>query len=394
MITSGIDIGKNSHVISVIDQDTGVPLVKPTSFTNNFEGFKKLDKILEPYSEKNLRVGMEDTGHYHFNLLHHLLKEGYSTYLINPSKTDAERKLTGNITKNDQQDSMQIADILAYPARKKLYRKVDMAFFSMDEQKSLTRLHADLTEQLCPIGNKIQKSLDILFPEYNSLFGGHYGKTYMKILMTFKSAANIAEADISDIKEAMKHNGRGRGVSFTAEDLQALARNSVAQANKGEEYALEARLNQYTVVAEQLKKVDKKIEELSKETNSPMLTIPGISHLSCTTILAEIRCIGNFNSAAKLTKFAGVAPKHYESSQFDAKHCSISKKGNKYLRKILYQIITPVINNNKVFKDYYDKKISEGKSHRCAQGHCVRKLLRIIFHILATGEGFDPDKLK
>ena len=61
---------------------------------------------------------------------------------------------------------------------------------------------------------------------------------------------------------------------------------------------------------------------------------------------------------------------------------------------ILYQIITPVINNNKVFKDYYDKKISEGKSHRCAQGHCVRKLLRIIFHILATGEGFDPNKLK
>ena len=394
MITSGIDIGKKSHVVSVIDQDTGVLLVKPTSFTNNVKGFKKLDKILEPFSKEDLRIGMEDTGHYHFNLLRHLLEKGYNVYLVNPTTTDADRKVSGNITKNDAEDSKQIADILVYPVRKKAYRKVDMTFFALDDQKSLTRLHADLKETLNPIGNKIQKSLDILFPEYNSLFGTHYGKTYMKILATFKSAANIAKADISDIREAMKHNGRGRSVSFTAEDLQALASNSVALANKGEEYALEARIAQYNVISEQLKKVDKKIEEFSKQANSPMLTIPGISHLSCTTILAEIRGVGNFNKTSKLIKFAGVAPKHHESSQLNQKHCSISKKGNKYLRKILYQVITPVIKNNKVFQDYYDKKILEGKSHRCAQGHCVRKLLRIIFHILSTGEKFDPDKLK
>lgn len=60
---------------------------------------------------------------------------------------------------------------------------------------------------------------------------------------------------------------------------------------------------------------------------------------------------------------------------------------------MLYQVITPVINNNKVFKDFYDTKISEGKSHRCAQGHCVRKLIRVLFHILTTGELFDSTKL-
>jgi len=80
----------------------------------------------------------------------------------------------------------------------------------------------------------------------------------------------------------------------------------------------------------------------------------------------------------------------YESSQFKAQHTSITKKGSKYLRKTLYQIILPVINNNEVFKKYYDLKISQGKSHRCAQGHCVRKLLRIIFHLLKTGQAFDP----
>ena len=85
-----------------------------------------------------------------------------------------------------------------------------------------------------------------------------------------------------------------------------------------------------------------------------------------------------------------MAPITYESSQFKAQHTKITKKGSKYLRKTLYQIILPVIKFNKVFQDYYNLKVSQGKSHRCAQGHCVRKLLRVILHILKTGQQFDP----
>jgi hypothetical protein len=98
--------------------------------------------------------------------------------------------------------------------------------------------------------------------------------------------------------------------------------------NIGEEYALESHLNQYMLLNEELTKVDKKIEEFSKKTNSPILTIPGISHTSCITILAEIRRISNFNSVSKLTKYIG-APMHYESSQYEQRHSAITKKGNK-----------------------------------------------------------------
>ncbi len=90
---------------------------------------------------------------------------------------------------------------------------------------------------------------------------------------------------------------------------------------------------------------------------------------------------------------AGVAPYHYESSQFTAKHTAITKKGSRYLRKTLYQIILPVILHNEVFFAYYHKKLAEGKGHRCAQGHCIRKLLRIIYHLLSTGQPFSPELL-
>ena len=131
----------------------------------------------------------------------------------------------------------------------------------------------------------------------------------------------------------MNQSGRGRRVRFTAEDLKALAQRSVAMPNIGEEYALESHLNQYMLLNKELTKVDKKIEEFSKKTNSPILTIPGISHTSCITILAEIRRISNFKSVSKLTKYIGVAPMHYESSQYEQRHSAITKKGHKYLRK-------------------------------------------------------------
>lgn len=87
---------------------------------------------------------------------------------------------------------------------------------------------------------------------------------------------------------------------------------------------------------------------------------------------------------------AGVSPRQYESSQFRAEHMAITKKGSKYLRKTLYQIIVPVIRFNPVFKEFYDLKMG----HRCSQDHCVRKLLRIIYHLLTTGQQFDLALLK
>ena len=147
------------------------------------------------------------------------------------------------------------------------------------------------------------------------------------------------------------------------------------------------------MLEKQISEIDKKIEEFSVQNNSPILSIPGISHFSGTSIISELGDICNYKKASQIIKFAGVAPYHYESSQFTAQHTAITKKGSRYLRKTLYQIIMPVINHNPVFNAYYNKKLTEGKGHRCAQGHCIRKLLRIIYHLLTTGQQFSPELL-
>lgn len=333
---------------------------------------------------------MEDTGHYHFALLKYLLDRHYTVALINPTTTDLTRKLQGGITKNDPLDSLTICDVIGSNHRKKPYRITKVNRFDLYEQKQLTRHHHNLKEELNTYKNRLQKCIDIVFPEFNSLFRSKYGIVYMNVLKTFASAEKIASSDIRTIRKCFEFTGRGNRISLSAEQLKMAAKVSIGIPSVAEEIQIRHLVCQIEMIEKQLSEIDKKIEEFSLQNNSPILSIPGISHFSGTSILAELGDICNYTKASQIIKFAGVAPYHYESSQFTAQHTAITKKGSRYLRKTLYQIILPVITFNKVFSAYYNKKLSEGKGHRCAQGHCIRKLLRIIYHLLSTGQTFDP----
>lgn len=393
MILVGIDIGKNKHTFSIIDKETGEILLNPSVFDNNQTGFLYLIKKLSNYAKPELLIGMEDTGHYHFALLKYLLDNRYTAALINPTTTDLTRKIQGGITKNDTLDSITICDVISSNQRKKPYRITKVNRFDLYEQKQLTRHHHNLKEELNIYKNRLQKCIDIVFPEFNSLFNSKYGIVYMNVLKTFSSANAIANADIRSIRKCFEFKGRGGRISLSAEQLKTAAKISVGIPSAAEEIQIRHLVCQIELLEKQLSEIDKRIAEFSVQNNSAILTIPGISHFSGTSILAELGDICNYQKSSQIIKFAGVAPYHYESSQFTAQHTAITKKGSRYLRKTLYQIILPVINNNEVFYAYYNKKLAEGKGHRCAQGHCIRKLLRVIYHLLTTGQQFSPELL-
>ena len=393
MILVGIDIGKNKHTFSIIDKEIGEILLNPSVFDNNQTGFLYLIKKLSNYAKPELLIGMEDTGHYHFALLKYLLDNRYTAALINPTTTDLTRKIQGGITKNDTLDSITICDVISSNQRKKPYRITKVNRFDLYEQKQLTRHHHNLKEELNIYKNRLQKCIDIVFPEFNSLFNSKYGIVYMNVLKTFSSANAIANADIRSIRKCFEFKGRGGRISLSAEQLKTAAKISVGIPSAAEEIQIRHLVCQIELLEKQLSETDKRIAEFSVQNNSAILTIPGISHFSGTSILAELGDICNYQKSSQIIKFAGVAPYHYESSQFTAQHTAITKKGSRYLRKTLYQIILPVINNNEVFYAYYNKKLAEGKGHRCAQGHCIRKLLRVIYHLLTTGQQFSPELL-
>ena len=394
MILVGIDVGKNSHYFTIVDKNEGKTLLEPSKINNNLDGFKLLINSIEPFKNKNILIGMEDTGHYHFALMKYLLDKKYTVALINPITTDLTRRANGSISKTDRLDTYTICDILASSNIKKPYRISKVNRFDLYEQRCLTRHHHNLKEELNVYSNRLQKCIDIVFPEYNTLFTTKYGTVYNNILKTFTSAANIASADIRSLRKCFEFKGQGKRISLTADKLKQAAKDSIGIDSISEVIQIRHLIEQIELINKQLEEIDKKIEEFSKQANSPITSIPGISHFSGTSILAELGDINNFSNHRQIIKYAGVAPLTYESSQFKAQHTSITKKGSKYLRKTLYQIILPVIKYNKTFKEYYDLKISQGKSHRCACGHCIRKLLRIIYHLLTNNITYDPSLVR
>lgn len=387
MFYIGIDVAKYEHYVSVVDSD-GVVIIKPFSFNNNQEGFKLLLKSINTFKKDKHLVGLESTGHYSDNLLRTLIENDFNVGLINPISTNGERKKHIRKTKNDKKDTFLICNVL----KSGNYTSFTKSSLETREAKQLTRAHARYKEELNQHKTRLQKQIDIVFPEFNSLFKSKYSWAYMAILKEFQSAYNIANANVTRIKSVMKHNKRGLSVSCTAKEIKEMAKISIGEHNQTIELEIKFLVEKIELINEQLSVIDKKIEELADESNSPIFSIPGIGKYTGMVILSEINDINNFASAAKLIGFAGVDPAVYQSGEYNAPVTAISKRGSTYLRKALYQVALVIVNTNSTFKSYYTLKRDSGKSFRCAQGHVIRKLLRVIFTLLTRNVDFDETK--
>ncbi|MBE5914416.1 MAG: IS110 family transposase, partial [Pseudobutyrivibrio ruminis] len=93
MIIVGIDVAKDKHDCFITNTD-GEVLFKSFSFTNKLDGFDELYQKIESVMEDSskVKVGLEATGHYSYNLLGYLLDKGLPTYVINPLHTNLYRK--------------------------------------------------------------------------------------------------------------------------------------------------------------------------------------------------------------------------------------------------------------------------------------------------------------
>ena len=90
----------------------GEVLADVFTIQNNAEGFDTLLQTIRRCTspESKIKVGLEATGHYSYNILGFLLNEGLPTYLINPLHTNLYRKsLSLRETKTDRVDARTIA---------------------------------------------------------------------------------------------------------------------------------------------------------------------------------------------------------------------------------------------------------------------------------------------
>ena len=152
MILVGIDVAKDKHDCFIMNSD-GEILAKAFTFLNNLEGFNFLYKKIKSVSKPKdkIKVGLEATGHYSYNLLGFLLNKGLTTFVINPLHTNLFRKsLTLRKTKTDKVDSKTIATMLMSDVALKPY--TDTSYHN-EELKSLSRYRFTKVQERAKLKN-------------------------------------------------------------------------------------------------------------------------------------------------------------------------------------------------------------------------------------------------
>ena len=114
MVSVGIDVAKDKHDCFILNSE-GEVLADVFTIPNNLDGFTiLLGKNRDCSSPQDkIKVGLEATGHYSYNMLGFLLDNGLTTYVLNPLRINLYRKsLSLRKTKTDRVDARTIAAIL------------------------------------------------------------------------------------------------------------------------------------------------------------------------------------------------------------------------------------------------------------------------------------------
>ena len=142
-------------------------------------------------------------------------------------------------------------------------------------------------------------------------------------------------------------------------------------------------------ILKQIKDIIKTIPNLNQKINN-LDTIKGIGFITIVTVLAETNCFDITSSAKQLTSYAGFDVVLNNSGKRIGK-TSISKKGNKFIRKALFMPALSAARFNHNLKELYNRLINKGKNKKLALIAVARKLLILIFSIWKNNTVYIPN---
>jgi transposase len=128
-------------------------------------------------------------------------------------------------------------------------------------------------------------------------------------------------------------------------------------------------------------KIEKEMKSYEQDTQRLLQTIPGVGPVVSASLVAYIGDIKRFDNPKKLVAYIGLDSRVYQSGTSIQGKGYISKKGNKYLRNVLFNSAFVARQYNPDLNGYYNKKIKEGKHYLSAMCAVERKLIHLIYAV-------------
>lgn len=353
----GMDIHKETHAAYASDCFGSMCLSK--EIENNELGFNHLVQTINKLTKENGLTpifGLEDTGGYGRKLAKYLVRENHIVKSISPIMVTRIRNKKAHPEKNDLLDAKGVAKVLIHEGIDTLpnYRLSE----NSDIAKGLRNIINDRTF-LIKERTRIKNQLHVLLCDK---YGFDYKTKYFKNVFTLKAVSFF----LKDCKAKRgKEDGQLSGLELNILNSQ-----------------IRRKFERIVGIQAEVKEIEGEIRKLIDTTNIKIETMPGCGLVTTAMIIAEVSDINRFQSAAKLAKYAGLAPR--EKSSGKTKNMFKSKAGNKRLKGAFHSIALSQIGRygNKAGKEYYEKKVDEGKTKMQALTHLKRKIVDIIYLML------------
>ena len=387
VVSVGIDVSKDKHDCFILNSE-GEILSDVFTIPNSLDGFTILLQRIRDCSssQDNIKVGLEATGHYSYNILGFLLDNGLPTYVLNPLRTNLYRKsLSLRKTKTDRVDARTIAAMLLSDAGLKPY--TDTVYHN-EELKSLTRYRFDKVKERAKLKTSVSRLVCILFPELEKLVPTLHITSVYALLSEFPGAKHIATAHLTRLTNLLSESSKGRYGKDTAITFRDSARASIGSNMPAKSLELKHTIKLIQELDSEIDEIENEIKIIMDEINSPILSIPGINYRMGAMIIAEIGDFNRFDSPDKILAYAGFSPSTYQSGQLDGAYAHMEKRGSRYLRYALYNATKYVCHWDPTFAAYLAKKRAEGKHYNVAISHAVKKLVRVIYHLEKTKQQY------
>ncbi|CAG0961323.1 hypothetical protein METP3_00845 [Methanosarcinales archaeon] len=391
MLYVGIDISKDKSDICIKDVK-GNDLIQRFKITNNKADLGHLYETIQRIRSKtpgnsDVVFGMEATGIYSLPLYSALKRDGYKVKLYNPIQTNGFRKMNIRKTKTDPIDSAIIADMLRFSEPPQVNAIKNLSLYQLRE---LVRIRDRLIDKQTVCKVQLVRDIDTIWPDYSSIMKRTTGATSIAILKKYSVPSKVRAESFEKFYELVKKKSRSKISRSKAEEIYTHAGYilTIPELDSIISVEIKTLITELELYDEQIRSVEKRIDQMMKLIDSKIMSIPGIGDTLGPMILGEIGDADRFSNAKKLIAFAGLDPVVSQSGRFENKSGPISKRGSPLLRKALFLAANVARQNDDNLKQFYDKKISEGKHHFSALNAVAAKLLRIVYWVLKNNKEY------
>ena len=382
----GIDLAKHTHVARARFYDGSY--TRPVKVPNTRAGFLALSEQIgawKPRPDSAVIVGVESTGSYGVNLVRWLSEHGCRVVLVPSLHVCREKELLDNGRgTSDNKDALIIADLVA---RGQYLGFVELSGACI-ELRPLVSLRARLVREQTGWLNALHQTMDVLFPEFETVFADLKPPSARLVLGRFGTVAAAQAHSPTAMRRLLVQDGAAHLSLAKLKRLRAAAAESIGplEVSAGQERSLREMLETLATIEGRIAGLEAEIVRLLAQLPEAeyLMSVKGVGAMTAAVILAETGGLVQYSCAKAVLKLAGLNLYQNSSGQYQSgRH--ISKRGRSQLRRALHMVAVQHAKRGWPLQSYYAALVARGKPKQVALTAVCCRLVRLLYALVRDG---------